>query len=55
MTNRTLRPASAAALAGGRRCGGLGLPLVAAVVIALVAAGGGREPRFRELGLLVGG
>lgn len=55
MTNKTLPPACAGALVGGRVRGRLGVPVVAAVVIALLLTGGGREPRFRELGLVVGG
>ncbi len=51
MTDKTLLPASAAGRARRR----LGVPVVAAVVIAVLVAGGGREPRFRELGFVAGG
>ena len=52
------------ARAAGKRCGSrrpvpagrIGVSVVAGVLIALLATGrAGREPRFRELGLLLGG
>ncbi len=54
MTNKTLFPATAGARPGSRARGRLGVPVVAAVVVALLISAG-REPRFRELGLVVGG
>ncbi len=55
MTHRALSRAFADAKAGGRARTRLSVPLVAGVVIALVITSAGREPRFRELGLVVGG
>ncbi len=55
MTNRALSQAFGGAMAGGRARQRLTEPVVAGVVIALLITNGGREPRFRELGLVVGG
>ena len=55
MTHAALSRTAAGAVRGSRAHRRLGMPLVAGVVIALLLTGGGREPRFRELGLVVGG
>jgi hypothetical protein len=55
MTHRALSRAFADAMASSHARTRLGVPLVAGVVIALVITSAGREPRFRELGLVVGG
>jgi hypothetical protein len=57
MTERTLVEACGGATSAVARSrpGGLGVALAAGVVLALLAASAGREPRFRELGLVVGG
>lgn len=42
-------------VSGGRTGGWMGMTLVTGVLLALLVANAGREPRFRELGLVVGG
>ena len=55
MTHRVLPRALAGTVAGGRAGPQVSVLLVAGVVIGLVITSAGREPRFRELGLVVGG
>lgn len=55
MVDRALSQTFAGAMVDGRVRARLTVPVVAGVVIALLISNGGREPRFRELGLVVGG
>ena len=55
MANRSLSRVFAGTVVGGRVRGRLTVPVVAGVVIAVLVTSGGRESRFRELGLVIGG